>query len=231
MRDPGTRRHPGGGSLRCLIQGYRFRDAAQGAALSQRPALIDAGPRPGRSSSRNGGALTSRSDESHDAEQGDARRDRRRTRARARPGLRRRLVAKRVPPAYRPMSGGSLPPQGPTGSEAILTPITEAAIFLTLTVDAGAEDGVRRPAVGRQRAPAIGGLPDPGGRADLRGGHRRRRVGRGCSACRARPGCTRSRVRRRPAPRARDARRPALPHPRPSLRPVLRARPAADGAG
>ena len=41
------------------------------------------------------------------------------------------------------MSGGSLPPQGPTGSEAILTPITEAAIFLTLTVDAGAEDGVR----------------------------------------------------------------------------------------
>ena len=59
-----------GGSLRCLIQGYRFRDAAQGAALSQRPALIDAGPRPGRSSSRNGGALTSRSDESHDAEQG-----------------------------------------------------------------------------------------------------------------------------------------------------------------
>ena len=31
----------------------------------------------------------------------------------------------------------------PTGSEAILTPITEAAIFLTLTVDVGAEDGVR----------------------------------------------------------------------------------------
>ena len=41
------------------------------------------------------------------------------------------------------MSGGSLPPQGPTGSEAILTPITEAAIFMTLTVDAGGEDGVR----------------------------------------------------------------------------------------
>jgi porphyrinogen peroxidase len=31
----------------------------------------------------------------------------------------------------------------PTGSEAILTPITEAAIFLTVTVDSGAEDGVR----------------------------------------------------------------------------------------
>ena len=40
------------------------------------------------------------------------------------------------------MTGGS-PPQGPTGSQAILTPITEAAIFLTLTVDPGAEDGVR----------------------------------------------------------------------------------------
>jgi len=35
------------------------------------------------------------------------------------------------------------PPQGPTGSQAILTPITEAAIFLTLTVDPGTEDGVR----------------------------------------------------------------------------------------
>ena len=35
------------------------------------------------------------------------------------------------------------PPQGPTGSQAILTPITESAIFLTLTVDPGAEDGVR----------------------------------------------------------------------------------------
>ena len=31
----------------------------------------------------------------------------------------------------------------PTGSAAILTPITEAAIFLTLTVDPGAEDAVR----------------------------------------------------------------------------------------
>jgi putative iron-dependent peroxidase len=31
----------------------------------------------------------------------------------------------------------------PTGSEAILSRITEAAIFLTLTVDSGAEDGVR----------------------------------------------------------------------------------------
>jgi putative iron-dependent peroxidase len=31
----------------------------------------------------------------------------------------------------------------PTGSEAILSPITEAAIFLTLTVDPGGEDGVR----------------------------------------------------------------------------------------
>jgi porphyrinogen peroxidase len=31
----------------------------------------------------------------------------------------------------------------PTGSEAILSPITEAAIFLTLTVDSGAEDGIR----------------------------------------------------------------------------------------
>ena len=30
-----------------------------------------------------------------------------------------------------------------TGSEAILSPITEAAIFLTVTVDAGGEDGVR----------------------------------------------------------------------------------------
>ena len=35
------------------------------------------------------------------------------------------------------------PQQGPTGSQAILTPITESAIFLTLTVDPGAEDGVR----------------------------------------------------------------------------------------
>jgi putative iron-dependent peroxidase len=33
--------------------------------------------------------------------------------------------------------------QGPSGSQAILTPITEAAIFLTLTVEQGAEDGVR----------------------------------------------------------------------------------------
>jgi putative iron-dependent peroxidase len=31
----------------------------------------------------------------------------------------------------------------PTGSEAILTPLTEAAIFLTVTVDSGGEDGVR----------------------------------------------------------------------------------------
>jgi porphyrinogen peroxidase len=31
----------------------------------------------------------------------------------------------------------------PTGSQAILTPLTEAAIFLTLTVNPGAEDGVR----------------------------------------------------------------------------------------
>jgi porphyrinogen peroxidase len=31
----------------------------------------------------------------------------------------------------------------PTGSQAILTPITEAAIFLTITVDSGGEDGVR----------------------------------------------------------------------------------------
>ena len=41
------------------------------------------------------------------------------------------------------MPEGSLPPQDPTGSQAVLTPITESAIFLTLTVDAGAEDGVR----------------------------------------------------------------------------------------
>ena len=31
----------------------------------------------------------------------------------------------------------------PTCSEAILTPITEAGIFLTVTVDSGGEDGVR----------------------------------------------------------------------------------------
>jgi putative iron-dependent peroxidase len=31
----------------------------------------------------------------------------------------------------------------PTGSQAILTPISEAAIFLTVTVDSGAEEGVR----------------------------------------------------------------------------------------
>jgi hypothetical protein len=31
----------------------------------------------------------------------------------------------------------------PTGSEAILTPITPAAIFLTLTVNPGREDEVR----------------------------------------------------------------------------------------
>jgi putative iron-dependent peroxidase len=31
----------------------------------------------------------------------------------------------------------------PTEPQAILTPITEAAIFLTLTVDPGAEDAVR----------------------------------------------------------------------------------------
>jgi porphyrinogen peroxidase len=33
----------------------------------------------------------------------------------------------------------------PTGPQAILTPISEATIFLTLTVDAGAEDSVRDP--------------------------------------------------------------------------------------
>ena len=32
---------------------------------------------------------------------------------------------------------------GPTGSDAILTPISEAAIFLTATVDEGGEDAVR----------------------------------------------------------------------------------------
>jgi putative iron-dependent peroxidase len=35
------------------------------------------------------------------------------------------------------------PAMQPTGSEAILSPITEAAIFLTVTVDSGGEDGVR----------------------------------------------------------------------------------------
>src|SRR5689334_15052598 len=34
-------------------------------------------------------------------------------------------------------------PGEPTGSAAVLQPISEAAIFLTLTVDPGAEDGVR----------------------------------------------------------------------------------------
>jgi porphyrinogen peroxidase len=33
--------------------------------------------------------------------------------------------------------------QGPSGSQAILTPITEAAIFLVVTVDPGAEDAIR----------------------------------------------------------------------------------------
>ena len=50
----------------------------------------------------------------------------------------------------------------------------------------GAEDDVRDVAGGRQRAEAIGRVPRPRGRADLRGRHRRRGCGTGCSARRAR---------------------------------------------
>ena len=65
-------------SLRCLVQGYRFRDAG-----------------------RNGGALTSRSDESHDAEQRMLGAIAGRARARAWPGPERRLLSARVPPSCR----------------------------------------------------------------------------------------------------------------------------------
>ena len=63
---------------------------------------------------------------------------------------------------------------GATEPQAILTPLTEAAIFLVVTVDAGGEDAVARAARGRARAAAVGRVPHPRGRADVR---RRRRVG------------------------------------------------------
>ena len=64
--------------------------------------------------------------------------------------------------------------------QAILTPLTEAAIFLVVTSTRAARTG-SRPARGRQRAQALGRVPDSRGRADLRGRHRRRGSGIGCS--------------------------------------------------
>ena len=80
----------------------------------------------------------------------------------------------------------------PAEPQAILTPITEAAIFLVADRRSRRRGRRPRPARGRQRAQALGRLPHPRGRADLRGRHRRCGSGTGCSARRGRPGCTRS---------------------------------------
>ena len=127
------------------------------------------------------------------------------------------------------MSGGSLPPQGPTGSEAILTPITEAAIFLTLTVDAGGEDGVRDVLADVSGLRRSVGFRIPEGALTCV-------VGVGAAVGTGSFGAPRP-AGLHPFPGFAGARHraPATPgdllfHIRAaSLRPVLRARPAADG--
>ena len=89
----------------------------------------------------------------------------------------------------------------------ILTPLTEAAIFLVADRRSrAARRSVRDLLADVSGLQAIGRLPHSRGRADVRGRHRRRRCGTGCSARRARPGCTRSPAS--PAPRTRA---PATP--------------------
>ena len=69
------------------------------------------------------------------------------------------------------------PPAGsPEQPQPILTPLTEAAIFLVLTATRARGRRSRLPRR-RRRAEALGRLPRPGGRADVRGRHRGRAVG------------------------------------------------------
>ena len=90
---------------------------------------------------------------------------------------------------------------GAIESQAVLTPLTEAAIFLVATVSPGAR--IRsRDLLADVRPASVGRVPHPRGRADLRGRHRLRRRGTGCSAARVPPSCTRSRSSRAPCTRA-----------------------------
>ena len=77
-------------------------------------------------------------------------------------------------------------------SQPVLTPLTEAAIFLAVRRRGWRGPGPRA-ARGRQRAEAVGGVPDPRGRADVRGRVSGRPVGSAVRRHRARPGCTRFR--------------------------------------
>ena len=61
--------------------------------------------------------------------------------------------------------------------QSIVTPLTEAAIFLVLTVVPGGEDDVRDLLADVSGAQALGRVPDPRGRARLRHRHRLRAVG------------------------------------------------------
>ena len=115
-------------------------------------------------------------------------------------------------------------------SQPVLTPISEAAIFLVLTVRAGAEDAVRDVLADVSALQRSVGFRLPEGELTLRGRASAPRCGTGCSAGRAPGGAAPVRgARRARAPGAGDARRPAAAPARAPPRPVLRAGPAADG--
>ncbi len=124
--------------------------------------------------------------------------------------------------------GGMAPEPQP-----MLSQLTEAAIFLVLTVDAGGEDGVRELLADVSGLKRSVGFRIPEGELTLRRRHRARRSGIGCSARRRPAGLHPfAGLRRRAAHRARDhAGRPAVPHPRPPPRPLLRAGAAPVRAG
>ena len=102
-----------------------------------------------------------------------------------------------------------------TRSQPVLTPLTEAAIFLVLTVEPGGEDDGAGPA-GRLSALAArrSGSAIAGRRAGAASSGSGRTRGTGCSPDPARPSCIRSGSSPAPSHTRRvHAGRPAVPHP------------------
>ena len=114
--------------------------------------------------------------------------------------------------------------------QAVLTPLTAAAIFLVATIDEGAEDDGARPARRSGRARANRRVPGADGGA--RAGDRHRVGGVGPAVRRAPAGRAPPLPRGagRPPPRGLDPGRPAVPHPIRAGRSLLRAGVADHGS-
>ena len=111
--------------------------------------------------------------------------------------------------------------------QPVLTPLTEAAIFLVLTVNSGAEDAVREMLADVSGLVRSVGFRIPEGELSCVVGLGSGTVGSAVRRASSGWSASDARIRRREAHRGGDARRSAVSHPRAPPGPVLRARAAA----